>query len=221
MEQMTTAETRLDMPSLADCKLENQFVTPFMTRKYEGVTKLNSALRKLLNQLKKEAPNQVGGKSNVGGFHTGTQLLKRQEEPIVIVRNMIGEAVREFINEYVKTNCLGTPEQFQINVWGWAVIMRPGDVNLTHVHPDAKVSGVYYVHVPPRGRQNSPKEEGAIVFTDPRPRAEMNPVTNQIGDIVISPEAGTMILFPAYHQHAVLPFRRPGDRICISFNALF
>lgn len=217
----TTPGTRLDRPSLADCKLENQFVTPFMTRKYEGVTKLNTALRKLLNQLKKETPNYVGGKSNVGGFHTGTKLLHRQEEPIVVVRNMIAEAVREFINEYVKSNCLATPKQLQINVWGWAVIMRPGDINLVHVHPDAKVSGVYYVHVPTGAGQGSSKEEGAIVFTDPRPRAEMNPVTNQIGDIVISPEAGTMILFPSYHQHAVMPFRRPGDRICISFNALF
>ena len=192
-----------------------------MTRKYQEVAKLNSALRKLLNQLKKEEANYAGDKSNVGGFHTGTELLNRQEEPIVMVRNMIGEAVREFINEFVKSNCLAAPGQLQIQIWGWAVIMRPGDVNLTHVHPDAKVSGVYYVHVPPGGGRNSPKEEGAIVFTDPRPRAEMNPVTNQIGDIVIKPEAGTMLLFPAYHQHSVLPFRQPGDRICISFNALF
>ena len=92
-------------------------------------------------------------------------------------------------------------------------------MNVAHIHPDARVSGVYYVKVPMTKR--SKEEEGAIMFSDPRPRAEMNAIQNQIGDIVIQPEEGMMILFPAYHQHAVLPFREPGERICIAFNAWF
>ena len=30
-----------------------------------------------------------------------------------------------------------------------------------------------------------------------------------------------MIMFPAYYEHAVIPFRGPGVRICIAFNANF
>jgi hypothetical protein len=52
--------------------------------------------------------------------------------------------------------------------------MRAGDINFQHVHPDAKVSGVYYVTVPP-APPGASAEEGAIMFVDPRPRAHMKP----------------------------------------------
>jgi hypothetical protein len=56
--------------------------------------------------------------------------------------------------------------------------MRAGDINFRHVHPDAKISGVYYLSVPPLP-PGSAVEEGAIMFVDPRPRAHMNRVPLQ------------------------------------------
>jgi hypothetical protein len=86
------------------------------------------------------------------------------------------------------------------------------------VHPDAKVSGVYYVSVPPLPPGSAP-EEGAIMFVDPRPRAHMNRLPGQTTEIILNPKPGTLIMFPSYYEHAVIPFRGPGVRTCIAFNA--
>jgi len=49
----------------------------------------------------------------------------------------------------------------------------------------------------------------------------MNRVQNQTTEITINPKAGIMVLFPAYYEHAVIPFRGAGVRTCIAFNANF
>jgi uncharacterized protein (TIGR02466 family) len=96
--------------------------------------------------------------------------------------------------------------------------MRAGDINFQHVHPDAKVSGVYYVSVPSRP-PGSAAEEGAIMFLDPRPRAHMNRGPNQTTETIVKPQPGMLIIFPSYYEHAVTPFRSPGVRVCIALNA--
>ena len=60
---------------------------------------------------------------------------------------------------------------------------------------------------------------GPIMFVDPRPRAHMNRVPNQTTEITFVPQPGMLIMFPSYYEHAVIPFRGPGVRICIAFNA--
>jgi uncharacterized protein (TIGR02466 family) len=111
----------------------------------------------------------------------------------------------------------------KIRLWGWGINMREGDVNTQHVlHPDAKVSGVYYVRIPEGQAGGTPaKPGGSIMFCDPRPRAHMNQVFNQITEIELPPEEGMMILFPSYYEHGVIPFKGPGVRTCIAFNADF
>jgi len=65
----------------------------------------------------------------------------------------------------------------------------------------------------------SSHEEGASMSVEPRPRAHMNRVPNQTTEITIIPQPGMLIMFPSYYEHAVIPFRGPGVRICIAFNA--
>ena len=49
----------------------------------------------------------------------------------------------------------------------------------------------------------------------------MNRLPNQNTDITVPPQPGQMILFPSYYEHFVLPFRGPGVRTCVAFNAQF
>jgi hypothetical protein len=48
------------------------------------------------------------------------------------------------------------------------------------------------------GGGSKAKPGGAIMFCDPRPRAHMNQVYNQITDVIIPPQEGMLILFPSY-----------------------
>ena len=106
------------------------------------------------------------------------------------------------------------------SLWGWGINMREGDINTQHVHPNAKASGCYYISMPPATQKprNPLKPDGAFIFTDPRPRANMNRVPGQATDITIPPKPGQMLLFPSYYEHFVLPFRGQGVRQCIAFN---
>lgn len=212
----------LDKPKLDSLDTEAQFSTLLMKRQYKNVEKLNNALAQLMMRLEKDGRNIVDDTSNIGGFHSDTQLMSRPEPEIATLREMVGEAVRDFTAKYVSDNCSEPLVDLRIRMWGWGINMREGDLNMQHVHPDAKVSGVYYVRIPKgQGGGSQAKPGGAIMFCDPRPRAHMNQIANQITEIVIQPEEGMMILFPSYYEHAVIPFRGGGVRTCIAFNADF
>lgn len=138
------------------------------------------------------------------------------------MRELIGDAVLDFTDEFISTDCTSAPEEMKMRIWGWGIVMRAGDSNHQHVHPDAKTSGVYYVCVADDGsKQSDDNPEGAIMFAGPRPRAHMNRIENQITEIAVDPEPGKMVLFPSYYEHAVFPFRGPNIRVCIAFNARF
>lgn len=212
----------LKAPKLQRSEIEEQFSTPLMTRKYSDVEELNRALGALMLRLERDAQNVADTTSNIGGFHSDSKLMNRSEPEIIILRDMIGAAVKEFIDCYFKLNCTEPPKDLKIRMWGWGINMREGDVNTQHVHPDAKVSGVYYPVIPPgQGGGSKSKPGGSIMFCDPRPRAHMNQVGNQITEIIVPPEPGMMILFPSYYEHAVVPFKGLGVRTCIAFNAHF
>ncbi len=208
---------------LKSSQVELQFPTCAMSRMYEGVDDLNRRLSALMLKLEKEARDVSSTTSTVGGFQTDNFLLSRSDPEIITLGHMIGQAVEEYIDKLFQVECFKPPTGLEIEVWGWGINMREGDINTPHVHPNAKVSGTYYVSMPPPNtkEKNPLKPEGAIIFTDPRPRANMNRMPNQVTDITVPPRPGQMILFPSYLEHFVLPFRGNGVRTCVAFNAKF
>ena len=73
----------------------------------------------------------------------------------------------------------------------WATLHEGCSSHATHVHPDAAVSGTFYLAMPPRA--------GAISFEDPRgmrPPFARNRLTHQ-------PRAGELLLFPPWLSHGV------------------
>jgi uncharacterized protein (TIGR02466 family) len=208
---------------LRSCEVEQQFPTCLMSRTYDGVEELNRRLADLLLRLETQLTDVSHATTTIGGYQTDNSLLSRNEPEVAVLRQMIGEGVKEYMARFIETECSTPPQGLRLKLWGWGVVMREGDINSQHVHPGAKISGVYYVSMPPANpvQRNPAKPEGAIMFMDPRPRAHMNQIPNQTTEIVVPPEPGLMILFPSYYEHAVLPFRGSGVRTCIAFNANF
>jgi len=210
----------IERPQVANTVVASHFPTLFMLREYAHSAALDQKLERLMLRLETETANIAPATSNIGGYHSDTKLFQRPEPEIVAVRELVQAALHEYVPKFLEANCHAPPSQLNLRLWGWGINMRAGDINFQHVHPDAKVSGVYYVSVPsaPAGAS---AEEGAIMFVDPRPRAHMNRVQNQTTEITVAAKAGMMILFPAYYEHAVIPFRGAGVRTCIAFNANF
>jgi uncharacterized protein (TIGR02466 family) len=101
----------------------------------------------------------------------------------------------------------------------WANVNGPGTGHRLHSHRNNYLSGAYYVQV----------QEGAdtINFYDPKPQAGViRPNTEQTTAenaevAMIRVTTGSLLLFPAWLQHAVDPNRSAQLRVSMSFNLMF
>ena len=60
---------------------------------------------------------------------------------------------------------------------------------------------------------------GSLVFLDPRSSANMFHIRDRRHTESCVPVAGSLLIFPSYHMHAVFPYRGAGERISVAFNA--
>jgi uncharacterized protein (TIGR02466 family) len=99
----------------------------------------------------------------------------------------------------------------------WVNVMPEGGSHTSHIHPNAVISGTYYVNVPPGA--------GPIVFEDPRlaslmaaPPRKPNAPREFKSHVSEIPKPGTVILWESWLRHEVPLNRASGSRISISFN---
>jgi uncharacterized protein (TIGR02466 family) len=198
-----------------------QFPTTVLWRQCRDVVPLNNALAALIRGLRDSEPNAAPGTSTRGGYQTDTNFLYRDDAAVRALQQLIYQGVQAYLPRYFQSNVLTAPTSVESRLWGWAVIMRPGDYNMPHVHPDAHVSGVYYVEVPELSPAEADEEQpgGSLVFHDPRSHATMYHLKDRRHTHSYLPAAGALVAFPSYHMHAVYPYRGPGERISVAFNA--
>ena len=89
---------------------------------------------------------------------------------------------------------------------------------MLHVHPGNHWSVVYYVATG-RPHPDTPMN-GRIELRDPSPAASFArmPGFNTGQPMLIRPQPGTMLVFPAWIEHSVHPFQGDGVRISIAIN---
>ena len=101
----------------------------------------------------------------------------------------------------------------------WANVNAPGTGHRLHSHRNNYLSGAYYVQV----------QEGAdsINFFDPKPQAGVirpaatQPTAENTEVAMVRVKTGSLLLFPAWLQHAVDANRSNHARISLSFNLMF
>ncbi|HUS25405.1 MAG TPA: TIGR02466 family protein [Candidatus Binatia bacterium] len=93
----------------------------------------------------------------------------------------------------------------------WVNVMRRGAAHGAHLHPQAVISGTYYVRTP-RGC-------AGLTFEDPRlPFMLGAPPRRDAAHLTLPARAGQVILFESWLRHGVAPSRTAGERVSISFN---
>lgn len=93
----------------------------------------------------------------------------------------------------------------------WANLMGPGAAHGGHLHPQAVISGTYYVQVP-RGAPG-------LKFEDPRLASFMAAPLRRGGThVTVPPRAGNVVLFESWLRHEVPACRGDGERASLSFN---
>ena len=190
-------------------KIEYFFPTLIYIKKLPNAEKLNQYLEPRI--IKWSQQNKGVAKTNAGGWHSETNMNKREEyKPLTIELFNMQEEI------YKKENLSRKPVMGNM----WANINGPGNYNRPHVHPNSLFSGVYWI--------KTPENSGNLMLYDPRPGTHMSMPNRTDGklppelwrEVQYSPKAGTCIMFPSWLWHEVKPNQSSDTRISVSFNFL-
>lgn len=99
----------------------------------------------------------------------------------------------------------------------WANVMPRGCAHSFHIHPQAVISGTYYV-VMPTGAPGLKFEDPRLAFMMAAPARLPDVAANQQAHITYDAKAGDVILFESWLRHEVPCNLANQDRISISFN---
>lgn len=174
---------------------------------------MNEELRAII--LAEEAEYESLGRSNVGGWHSRPDFLRRPEPAVAGLTTWITWAVRKMIE------ASAGPGTFKgtLSLSAWTAICRAGAYHAPHAHPDSAWSGAYYVDAG-TGRPDGPLG-GVLEFLDPRGGADaVTAPGDPYGEpLRVRPEAGLLVVFPSWLYHWVHPYAGQIPRIAVSFNA--
>ena len=190
------------------------FATPLVNYQWSDTMELNAALHELImTRLEEDSGVQ---KSNVGGWHSTTDFLSWDAPCVQELRQRLERFTVELTG--LVLDPAKKERKIQFSIEAWANVLRHGDYNSMHVHPNSFWSGCYYIN------GNDPVEghpfSGKLELIDPRPGASLSYAenTNLYGRFLLTPVAGQMIVFPSWLQHQVHPYFGESERVSIAFN---
>lgn len=193
------------------------FPTPVVNHLWASSEALNEELMSWVSTCRQR---QAGlSRSNVGGWHSPIDFLEHSDSPAVV--ELVGR-LRTFVTELNRTVMRREHRQRagDFRLEGWANVLDHGQYNSLHCHPNAFWSGVYYVN----GNETVEGHpmSGKLELVDPRPGAALSYVETSTlyGRFLLSPQAGQMLMFPAWLQHQVHPNFASTSRVSIAFNVL-
>ncbi len=203
---MTTASQNTDI------RISRMFSTPIVTYRVKEHEALNLGLKNFI--LEAEGSYSSTKRSNIGGWRSEPDLLQWQGAEIKVFESEIQKAVGQVIAS--TSGEQGFEGHLKINAW--ANLLRRGNYNTVHNHPESAWSGVYYVDAGSADITNP--LSGVLELMDPRPFVEMVAVPGSpFGRPVrIDAENGLMVLFPSWLYHHVHAYSGESDRIAIAFN---
>ena len=155
-------------------------------------------------------------RSNVGGWHSENDFLKWEGAEPGELFALVARGVKDYVAVERKVDAAAL--ELTVSADAWANVARAGHYTRPHVHPNANLSGVYYVDAGDASAEQ--KLSGVIEFLDPRNRPGMfqSEGTIEHDAYKVTPRSGTLLLFPAWLYHYVHPYNGKRPRICVAFN---
>lgn len=187
------------------------FVTPVANYLLPDHQELNQQLQSAILQMA-ELDSGVS-RSNVGGWHSSLDFLERDLECVKIFSEKINSLVKLLLLQFYAADALPA-----YRLEGWANVLRYGEYNSVHAHPNSAWSAVYYVTANEKIAKHP--FSGKLELLDPRVAANLT-YTDQsglYGRFLLSPVAGQIILFPSWLQHQVHAYFGKEARISIAVN---
>ena len=192
------------------------FGTPVISHQWPDSEELNQELTEVILADERADDQGRGIRSNAGGWQSRGNLITWPEPCIQVLKQRVETVVFGLLRKVIRED--GTERTFKLLIDSWANVCRNRNYNVTHTHPNALWSVVYYVSA------GKPDESlpycGLLELIDPRESANYIQIPNTVLDTraLIENVPGKMILFPSWAKHMVHPFVGSGVRISIASN---
>lgn len=188
------------------------FPTPLFVFELAGAEELNVRLIEEIHARKTgEASVQ---RSSDGGWHSAPDLFQRAEP----AHRQLAESLLGILRKTSETIAPSIDwKRAAMHVDGWVNLSGKDDFHAPHDHPNALLSGSYYIDV---GEVEA--DGGEIEFLSGRagnPHASFISVPMTWNFYRVRPLAGTALVFPSHLKHWVRPWRGQRERISVAFNA--
>jgi uncharacterized protein (TIGR02466 family) len=197
------------------------FETPVLHGRLQNAAELIAGLKAAVDRRRAEQPGI--GRSNVGGWHSSTDMLDW------------GGAAAAKLADFATRACArmshmdgGDARQLPWHVRMWANVSPPGALNMSHAHPGVLWAAVFYVDMGRAEGNNTEPGGGELFFEDPRfpvplmrlPGFRLVGVDGQPQPVErrLRTEAGDLVIFPAWLRHGVSPHTGGGDRMSVAMN---
>ena len=193
--------------------LQLLWATPVFRRELSGMADVNARLEQAIDRRIEHAPGPQ--RSQYGGKRTSGNFFESDDRDIGVLRAAVAQGVADFVASIGRV--VG---DVTMSLSGTATVLQSGGYHAYHVHANSHVSGVYYVD--PGAPDPGNRLSGALCLYDPRGGASAM-YTSMLAfgeDHVVFPQAGTLLMFPAFLGHSVHPFTGAGRRVTVTFNAM-
>jgi uncharacterized protein (TIGR02466 family) len=144
------------------------------------------------------------------GLATKCDLIQYNASSFNRLKNVILSSVGDAVAEFENTSPPKSLDELPFEMCSaWITIMPPGENYVMHTHPNAILTGTYYI--------STPANSGDIAFIDTQDIA-LDPVSGTAKIIRIPPKEGNLVFFPAYLMHEVQTNLSSEGRISITFD---
>jgi uncharacterized protein (TIGR02466 family) len=188
--------------------------TTIMRLKLPGADQANPLIAELIEEIDAQ-------RGDMTADYLAGNFLKHEHPAIGWLKSCFDRAVLDYAR--------GTGVDYDLDwsIQAWPNVNRFGDYHNLHNHPHSWLSGTFYVTVPEQealpAEGRSDRNPNAISFFDPRPQANMLAIRGdpQVDpEHRIQPEAGDLLIWPAFLHHLVHVNLSQEARISVSFNVV-
>jgi uncharacterized protein (TIGR02466 family) len=219
---LTIALNELEDPSVDELVDYDRFVRITRIDVPEGYDSLEAFNADLHEEIEKQFHNPYHPMDQTmrGGTQTPNNLFQNPTGLVSLLKEQITKTAKRFIDELESDP--NHPFLRFINpdfvfTGVWSTIIAANGYDGSHIHNEGWMSGTYYVRVPELDEAQLHDRDGCIQFGEPPAlyASERNaPVRT------VTPEVGTVVLFPSYYWHGVRRFDRNGVRHSVSYDLL-
>lgn len=156
---------------------------------------------------------EPSGKTTRNGYGTVGNLSDKKLPLLSKLEDCIRKELVSYFNLHKDkeiTFITNRPSNF--NIVSWSNRLKKEGFNISHIHPGGWVSGVFYLKIPTKIKDDESGIEFSLHGDD------YHIVNKNIPSKILLPKVGDIILFPSSLFHKTIPFESDEERVCIAFD---